>query len=54
MRLSKSTILGLILGVVVFFAFVNSVRPVGWFDSVTGMVLAVVVFVLVKKFKGFK
>ena len=34
--------------------FVANVRPVGWFDSLVGMILGVVVFIVVKNFKGFK
>ena len=54
MRFSISTIIGIILGVSTFIFFVSNVRPVGWFDSLTGMVLGVIVFLVVKKFKGFK
>ncbi len=54
MRLSISTIVGIILGVSTFLFFVSNVRPVGWFDSLVGMILGVVVFVVVKKFKGLK
>tara|TARA_B100000575_G_C23100524_1_gene634918 strand:- start:1409 stop:1573 length:165 start_codon:yes stop_codon:yes gene_type:complete len=54
MRFSISTIIGIILGVSTFIFFVSNVRPVGWFDSLIGMVLGVIVFLVVKKFKGFK
>ena len=54
MRFSISTIIGIILGVSTFMLFVSNVRPVGWFDSLVGMILSVVVFIVVKNFKGFK
>ena len=54
MRFSISTIIGIILGVSTFMLFVSNVRPVGWFDSLVGMILGVVVFIVVKNFKGFK
>ena len=54
MRLSISTIVGIILGVSTFLFFVSNVRPVGWFDSLVGMILGIVVFAVVKKFKGLK
>ena len=54
MRFSISTIIGILLGVSTFIFFVSNVRPVGWFDSLIGMVLGVIVFLVVKKFKGFK
>lgn len=54
MRFSISTIIGIILGVSTFMFFVSNVRPVGWFDSLVGMILGVVVFIVVKNFKGFK
>jgi len=54
MRFSISTIIGIILGVSTFMFYVSNVRPVGWFDSLVGMVLGAVVFVVVKTFKGVK
>jgi membrane associated rhomboid family serine protease len=54
MRFSISTIIGIFLGVSTFMFYVSNVRPVGWFDSLVGMILGVVVFVVVKRFKGFK
>ena len=54
MRFSISTIIGIIMGVSTFMFFVSNVRPVGWFDSLVGMILGVVVFIVVKNFKGFK
>jgi len=54
MRFSISTIIGIILGVSTFIFFVSNVRPVGWFDSLIGMVLGVIIFLVVKNFKGFK
>jgi hypothetical protein len=47
-----NTIVGIILGALVFLFYVSNVRPVGWFDSVVGLTLAIIVFVIVKKFKG--
>ena len=54
MRFSISTIIGIVLGVSTFMFYVSNVRPVGWFDSLVGMVLGAVVFVVVKTFKGVK
>ncbi len=54
MRFSISTIIGLILGISTFMFYVSNVAPVGWFDSLVAMILAVIVFVVVITFKGFK
>lgn len=54
MKLSISTIAGIILGASTFMFYVSSVRPVGWFDSVVGLILGAVVFIVVKTFKGIK
>ena len=54
MKFSISTIIGIALGVLTFLLYVSNVRPVGWFDSLVGMILGVIVFVVVKKFKGLK
>ena len=54
MRFSIRTIIGILLGVAIFYAYVSNVRPVSWFDSLVGIILAVIVFVVVKKFKGLK
>jgi uncharacterized BrkB/YihY/UPF0761 family membrane protein len=54
MKISIKTLISLILSVSVFYLYVSNVRPVGWFDSLIGMFLAAVVFVFVKRFKGFK
>ena len=54
MRFSVSTVIGIVLGVSAFMFFVFNVRPVGWFDSLVGMIFGVIVFVVVKKFRGFK
>jgi len=54
MKFSISTILGIILGATIFIFYVSNVRPVGWFDSLVGIILGVIVFVVVKRFKGFK
>ncbi len=54
MKFSINTILGIVLGVAAFFFYVSNVRPVGWFDSVFGLLLAGIVFLIVKKFKGIK
>lgn len=54
MRFSISTIIGIVLGVSTFMFYVSNVRPVSWFDSLVGLILAVVVFTVVKKFKGLK
>tara|TARA_B100000902_G_C27009459_1_gene764001 strand:+ start:24 stop:188 length:165 start_codon:yes stop_codon:yes gene_type:complete len=54
MRFSVSTIVALILGVSAFAFYVSNVRPVGWFDSIVGMVIGLIVFIIVKNFKGIK
>ena len=54
MKISTSTVTGIVLGVSTFLFFVSNVRPVGWFDSLVGMILGVIVFVVVKRFEGFK
>ena len=54
MRFSISTIIGDVLGAATFVSYTSLVRPVDWFDSLIGMILAVIVFVVVKKFKGLK
>lgn len=54
MKFSISTIIGLALGITAFVFYVSNVRPVGWFDSLVGMILGVVVFFVVKNFKGIK
>ena len=54
MKFSISTIIGIFFGVFTFIFYVSNVRPVGWFDSLVGMILGVIVFVVVKRLKGFK
>ena len=54
MRFSISTIIAIILGVTAFMFYVSNVRPVGWFDSLVGIIIWVIVFIVVKNFKGFK
>ena len=54
MKLSIRSVIGIILGVLIGAAYVRLNAPVGWFDSVVGLSLVVVVFVVVKVFKGFK
>ena len=54
MKFSISTIVALILGVSAFAFYVSSVRPVGWFDSLVGMIIGFIVFIIVKNFKGIK
>tara|TARA_B100000902_G_C26637557_1_gene587490 strand:+ start:162 stop:326 length:165 start_codon:yes stop_codon:yes gene_type:complete len=54
MRFSISTIIATAFGVMTFLFYVSNVRPVGWFDSIVGMILAVIVFFVVKRFKGIK
>ena len=52
--MNLSTVIGIILGVLTFLFYVSNVRPVGWFDSVVAVTLAVIVFIAVKNFKGMK
>ena len=54
MRFSISTIIGILLGISTFIFYVSNVRPVSWFDSLVGLILGVVVYIVVKKFKGLK
>ena len=54
MRFSISTIIAIILGVTAFMFYVSNVRPVGWFDSLVGMIIGVIVFIVIKNFKGLK
>ena len=54
MKFSINTVVGIILGAAVFLFYVSNVRPVGWFDSVVGLTLAIIVFFTVKRFTGFK
>jgi uncharacterized BrkB/YihY/UPF0761 family membrane protein len=54
MKISIKSFISLILSIAVFYLYISNVRPVGWFDSLVGMFLAVIVFILLKRFKGFK
>ena len=54
MKISIKTIAGIILGALAFLLYVSNVRPVGWFDSVVGLTIAIIVFFAVRKFKGVK
>jgi len=39
MRFSISTIIAIILGVTAFMFYVSNVRPVGWSDSLVGIII---------------
>ncbi len=54
MRFSISTLIAIGLGIMTFLFYVSNVRPVGWFDSIVGIILGVIVFIVVKRFKGIK
>ena len=54
MKISIKTLISLIFSISTFYLYVSNVRPVGWFDSLIGMFLAAIVFLVVKRFKGFK
>ena len=54
MTLSIRDVIGIILGGAMFLFYVSNTRPVGWFDSVVGLLLFAAVFFVVKTFKGFK
>ncbi len=54
MRLSIRDTIGIVLGVIVAYAYVRANAPVGWFDSVVGLILFVLIFLFIKFFKGFK
>ena len=53
-KLSVRDVLGIVCGVALFYFYVSNTRPVGWFDSVVGLVLFFVGVYFVKNFKGFK
>ena len=54
MKIEISTFVAIILAAAVFILYVSNVRPVGWFDSIVAMILSSVVFIVVKRFQGFK
>lgn len=54
MRLSIRDIVGILFGAGLFYLYVSSTRPVGWFDSVVGLILFAVGFLFVRKFRGLK
>jgi membrane associated rhomboid family serine protease len=53
MKIKIKTFIALLIALGVFIMFVSIVRPVGWFDSVFALVMAVIAFFFVKNFKGF-
>ena len=52
MKINVSTIIYVIVSIAAGFFYINNVRPVGWFDSVFAIFIAIVVFFLLKKVKG--
>jgi uncharacterized BrkB/YihY/UPF0761 family membrane protein len=52
MKLKISSIIYAIIGILAGFLYISNVRPVGWFDSVFGIFIAIVVFILLKRVKG--
>ena len=54
MKISFKSILGIIFGVSAFMFYVSNVRPVGWFDSLVGILLGIIVFIVIKRFKGLE
>ena len=54
MRIKVKTLIAITLSIFVFYLYVSNVRPVGWFDSVVGLVLGLLTFIFVKTFKGFR
>ena len=44
MTLSTRDVIGIILGGAMFLFYVSNTRPVGWFDSVVGLLLFAAVF----------
>ena len=54
MMIKIKTLIAIILGIFVFYLYVSNVRPVGWFDSVVGLLLGLLTFIFVKTFKGFR
>ena len=53
MKFSIQSLVAIIIGVAIFLFYVSNVRPVGWFDSLVGLILGGIVFYAVKKFRGF-
>ena len=54
MTLSTKDVIGIICGVTIFLFYVSNTRPVGWFDSLIGLILGVAVYIAAKRFKGFR
>ena len=54
MSLSIRDIVGMLFGAGLFYLYVSSTRPVGWFDSVVGLILFAAGFLFVRQFKGIK
>jgi uncharacterized BrkB/YihY/UPF0761 family membrane protein len=54
MKLGLRDIVGILVGVTFFYFYVSNTRPVGWFDSVVGIILFAVGFWFVKNFRGLK
>ena len=52
MKIKLSTIVFVTISAVVGFTYIRLVRPVGWFDAVVGIVLAVAAFYFLKRIKG--
>ena len=54
MDISIKTIFAIIFGALGFLFYVSNVRPVGWFDSVVGLTIAIIIFFVIRNFKGIK
>ena len=52
MKISIKTLVHILISIAAALGYINFVRPVGWFDSVFGLFLGILVFFLLKKFKG--
>ena len=48
MTICTRDVVGVILGVGIFFFYVSNTRPVGWFDSVVGPIVGIAGFVAIK------
>ena len=53
MNIKIKTFFALLIALGVFIMFVSIVRPVGWFDSVFALLMAIISFFFIKNFKGF-
>ena len=48
------TVIAIVLAVTTMVFYFRITRPVGWFDAVVALILAGIVFYIVKKFRGIE